>query len=76
MQVGTDELELLLKEYPEQYGRILAVLEDEALNSSLSATLVSAYLKKRLHYDTGTAKASYEGQLQISFEHDIMEDGE
>ena len=75
--VSTGELERLGGEYPEQYGRILAVLEDEALNSGLSATLISAYLKKRLGYDC-TSKPLSEGekQLQIRFEHDILEDGE
>ena len=51
----------------------LAILEDEALNSALSPTLVSAYLKKRLGYDGTEKRAS--SQLEISFEHDVFEDG-
>jgi hypothetical protein len=75
--IGTGELERLAAEYPSEHGKILAVLEDEALNSGLSATLISAYLKKRLGYDS-TPKAASEGerQLQIRFEHDILKDGE
>lgn len=73
--VGTGELERLSEVYPVEHGKILAVLEDEALNSGLSATLISAYLKKRLGYDTQKNQAD-EPQLQISFEHDIIKDGE
>ena len=74
--VSTGELERLACEYPEEYGRILAVLEDEALNSDLSPTLLSAYLKKRLGYDTPSKSNSAKDQICISFEHDIIEDGE
>ena len=74
--VSTGELERLGGEYPEQYGRILAVLEDEALNSDLSPTLLSAYLKRRLGYDTPARALAQKDQICISFEHDIIEDGE
>ena len=73
---GTEELSQLAHDYPSEYGRILAVLEDEALNSTLSPTLISAYLKKRLGYDSGASSTSFKNQLQIKFEHDIFEDGE
>jgi hypothetical protein len=73
---STHELETLAAEYPEEYGRILTVLEDEALNSGLSATLLSAYLKKRLGYDSPQKSSNHLSQLEICFEHDIMEDGE
>ena len=76
LNVGTDELEHVAEDYPSQYGRILAVLEDEALNSGLSPTLISAYMKKRLRYDLSTQRSSRDEQLHISFEHDIFEDGE
>lgn len=74
--IGTEELEALANEYPLLYGRILAVLEDEALNSGLSPTLISAYLKKRIGYENPPKPSSAEGQLEIRFEHDIFEDGE
>lgn len=73
--IGTGEMEKLASEHPLQYGKILAVLEDEALNSGLSATVITAYLKKRLGYD-GPAIKSEASPLQIKFEHDIFEDGE
>nr|DAE45086.1 MAG TPA: DNA-packaging protein [Bacteriophage sp.] len=74
--VGTRELEKLASEYPDEYGRILTILEDEALNSGLSATLLSAYLKKRLGYGSVEKGKSDNLQLQVSFDHDIFEDGE
>ena len=74
--VGINELHELSATHPKEYERIMTVLEDEALNSGLSATLLSAYLKKRLGYDTPSGSAKSSSQLEICFEHDIMEDGE
>lgn len=74
--IGTGELERFGASHPEEYGRILAVFEDEALNSGLSATLVSAYLKKRLGYDSSRQGYTDAAGLQVSFDHDIFEDGE
>ena len=74
--VGINDLSELSNTYPKEYERIMTVLEDEALNSGLSATLLSAYLKKRLGYDTPSGSAKGSSQLEICFEHDIMEDGE
>lgn len=73
--IGTQELEAIASEHPAEYGKILAVLEDEALNSDLSATLISTYLKKRLGYDESAKSRSASSQLEICFEHDILEDG-
>ena len=72
--ISTDELERLSREFPQQYGRLLSVFEDEALNSGLSPTLLSAYLKKRIGYENAR-KPNDDGQIRISFEHDIFEDG-
>ena len=74
--IGIDEFFRLSASYPEHSGRILTVLEDEALNSGVSASLLSAYLKKRLGYGSTESPQSPEQQLCISFEHDIFEDGE
>ena len=63
------------RSYPSQHGRLLTVFEDEALNSSLSPTLISAYLKKRLGYSADGSDGAIENQMQIKFEHDIFEDG-
>lgn len=74
--VSTQELETVGKEFPVIYGRILAVLEDEALNSGLSPSLISTYLKKRIGYECAATPSQNIGQLEIKFEHDIFEDGE
>ena len=73
--ISTAELEAYGKKHPDEYGRALTVLEDEALNCGLSPALVSAYLKKRLGYDGGKIQETG-SQLEIKFEHDIFEDGE
>ena len=74
--IGSDELSELAEEYPKDYGRILTALEDEALNSALSPTLISSYLKKRLGYGSIKGSEACSSQVQIQFEHDIFEDGE
>ena len=73
--ISTDELERLSRDFPVQYGRLISVFEDEALNSGLSPTLLSAYLKKRIGYEVAK-KSACDEQIRISFEHDILEDGE
>ena len=77
--VGVDTYEGEMAAYPEAAGVIRAVLEDEALNSDMAATLLSAYLKKRLGYDVPSEPrhaAADTGELKIVFEHDIYADGE
>ncbi len=59
--------------FPKLYGHLLAVLEDEALNSGRSPALLNAYLKERLGY--GEKGEAAEPLLQPVFEHDILEDG-
>ncbi len=73
--ISMQDFERISKDCPQMASKILTVLEDEALNSGLSATIVSAYMKKRLNYDSSLSP-SYPTQLQIKFEHDIFEDGE
>ena len=75
LKISIDDFEAICDEFSSEYGRILTTLEDEALNSELSSTLVSAYLKKRLKYEKHTMN-SPNSQLEIKFEHDIWEDGE
>ena len=74
--IGLSELDELSSTHPREHARIMTVLEDEALNSGLCATLLSAYLKKRLGYDTASKSDRIASQLEICFEHNIMEDGE
>ena len=76
---GVSSLDELRAAYPAQYGLVCATLEDEALNFSLSPTVLTAYLKQRLGYgeklDTTPSGSAECGQLQLIFEHDITEDG-
>ena len=76
--IGVDVFEKEMEAYPEVYGAICAMLEDEALNWEWSATLVSAYLKKRLGYgDKGEEPRSVceSAETRLVFEHDVFEDG-
>lgn len=75
LKTSTLEFEEAALEYPTECARILTVLEDEALNSGFSPSLISSYLKKRLGYDSATKGNQSDTQLQIRFEHDIFEDG-
>lgn len=62
----------LTAKMPEQAGQLQALFEDEALNSKLAPSLLSSYLKARLGY----GEERGDGDLQITFSHDIMKDGE
>lgn len=76
---GVGALDELRVTYPVQYDQLCATLEDEALNFSLSPTVLTAYLKQRLGYgekpDAMPSGSAECGQLQLIFEHDITEDG-
>lgn len=75
---GGGDMELLKKSAPELYDRICTVLEDEALNSDLSASVLTAYLKQRIwRAEPSTEKSAVDqgDQLRLIFEHDILEDG-
>ncbi len=74
--VGVSRLRSLEEEYPEEYDRLLAVFEDEALNADLSPTLVSSYMKKRLLYAEESKAGKERGEVSYCFEHDIYADGE
>ena len=76
--VSVQSLEEAFRSYPDSYGVLCAVFEDEALNSELSPTVVTAYLKQRLGYGEKQeqTKSSCElPQLKLVFDHDIFEDG-
>ena len=63
---------------PEIHGAICAALEDEALNSQMTATILSIYLKHRLGYSEEkkeSASVTDSGQLRLIFDHDAYEDG-
>ena len=71
---STEEWFSMEKQYPIEFGRLRATLEDEALNAAMSPTVIAAYLKKRLGYEKETSEE--EGALTVQFEHDIFSDGE
>ncbi|MBE6597030.1 MAG: hypothetical protein E7641_05095 [Ruminococcaceae bacterium] len=73
--IGESELLRLSAKFPSELERVRAALEDEALNSDVSPTIISAYLKRRLGYEKAPESEVYDGQLKVVFEHDIMEDG-
>lgn len=75
---GVSSAERLRLSHPELYDRLCAILEDEALNASISPNLLSAYLKRRLGYAEAKEAAGVSTsceQLRLVFEHDILEDG-
>lgn len=76
LRISTLDFDEAAQRYPSHCARILTVLEDEALNSGFSPNLISAYLKKRLGYDSPQKGIQGDTQLHIQFEHDIFEDGE
>ena len=76
--VSVQSLEEAFGSYPDSYGVLCAVFEDEALNSELSPTVVAAYLKQRLGYgekQEQTKSSCVLPQLKLVFDHDIFEDG-
>ena len=73
--ISIDELEGISSELPHEISQLYAILEDEALNSSLPPAVLSAYLKKRLGYDKD-AGASDASRINGQFEHDVFRDGE
>ena len=75
--VGVSSIKNIESKWPEQYGALLAIFEDEALNSDKNATILNTYIKERLNFGEkkeGGATLPV-GDLQLVFEHDISEDG-
>ena len=76
-RIGESDLQQLQTKYPEAMEQLQCVMEDEALNSRLSPTVISVYLKRRLGYEKAIAENAPKlpEQMQILFEHDAYEDG-
>ena len=77
--IGHQKYDRLSKKYPEEFEKLSAILEDEALNSEISASVLTAYLKKRLGYAEieKDEKSEVEaGQISLIFDHDILADGD
>ncbi len=75
--VGLGVLRELGEKCPEQYGAMLAIFEDEALNAAKNATAINMYIKERLGIGEkckGDADADPQ-RIEVVFEHDIAEDG-
>ena len=77
--IGRGKYERLAKKYPEEFEKLSAIFEDEALNSQISPSLLSMYLKKRLGYGDASESTSTQvdtSQIRLIFDHDIFIDGE
>ena len=77
LNVGIATLKKVQGRWPEQYGALLALFEDEALNSDRSATILNSYMKEHLGFGEkkeGDAILPV-GDVKLVFEHDISEDG-
>ena len=77
--IGQGKFDRLAKKYPDEFEKVSAALEDEALNAEISPSLLGVYLKRRLGYaeSAEAEKSDVEvGQLKLVFEHDIISDGE
>ena len=61
--------------YEEEYKTVKMIFEDEALNSPLPPSIVSAYMKQYFSTEIGEDN-SKRGEITLSFEHDIYHDGE
>jgi hypothetical protein len=72
LDLDSGAFQRLLEEFPTEVGRILAVFEDEALNSELSASVLGLYLKALLGDDERETNA---GGISVTFDHDILSDG-
>ena len=60
---------------PDEYDRLVAVFEDEALNADISPNLLSTYMKKRLLY-VCDEEVHESAEVKYCFEHDVYADGE
>lgn len=71
-RIGEENLAKLRRRYPTAYDFIMTALEDEALNADKSASLVTAYLKRRLGY----GETADEQEQPILVSRELMQDGE
>ncbi|MBO5714954.1 MAG: hypothetical protein J6S23_00990 [Clostridia bacterium] len=75
--VSVATLKKVKANWPEQYGSMLAILEDEAFNAEKSAALLNAYMKEHLGFGERCEgdEVLPVGDVKLIFEHDISEDG-
>lgn len=73
---GISQLQALTAQAPQVYDLVCTTLEDELLTASPSPSLLAYYLKKRLGYEPGVQESGTAcGEIQLVFEHNILEDG-
>ena len=77
LRVGVSNIKNIENKWPEQYSALLAIFEDEALNSDKNATILNTYIKERLNFGEKKEGGAVlpVGDVQLIFEHDIGEDG-
>ncbi len=77
-RLGGKAVERLRRDFPEHYSELCLIFEDEALNADIPASILTAYLKKRLNYDDRAEESPpcEVGTLKLIFEHDVLKDGE
>lgn len=75
---GMNDIVALRDEHPSLYGEICTALEDEAINSKMSSSVLSVYLKQRLGYlpDKAPERDEESAGVRLVFEHDPYADGE
>ena len=73
--ISMEAFERLSESHREYIARIRDALEDEALNSDMSPSLLSGYLKKRLGYGDEESRGDGDAVVVV-FEHDALRDGE
>lgn len=76
VETGISDFYSLKDKYPLEYDKLLAIFEDEALNSDISSSLLSSYMKKRMLYSFDEGDSINKGDIAYCFEHDVYADGE
>ena len=75
--IGVADFRIIEESWSDQYGAMMALFEDEALNSDKNATVLNTYIKERLKFgekkEVGATLPV--GDIKVIFEHDIEEDG-
>ncbi|MCI6502600.1 MAG: hypothetical protein MSA49_05170 [Clostridia bacterium] len=76
LELDADALRYLKQNYPEKFRTIQMIFEDEALNSPLPPSIVSAYLKQYFPQEEEPESSRAEcGPITVLFDHDINCDG-
>ena len=76
MELSAAARDHFIRAYPESYKTVRMIFEDEALNSPLPPSIVSAYMKQHFASEQEDGSSQHEGKLTLIFEHDIEHDGE